>query len=114
MTINGIRYAPKQVVCFGMDDVAYEPSFGLIIQCLVTGEKENLFVMQILDTVCWNRHLHAFEVKISRAIKVLKYDDLIDHHPLHLCKKINSCFVSLKYFLTQKKFFLLNSVLLIK
>lgn len=71
----------------------YEPTFGVVIQCLVTGHNETLFVLQQLRTVQWNQHFHAFEVQETDYIIVLKYDNFMDHHPLLLSKKQNQSFV---------------------
>ncbi len=72
-----------------------EPSFGIIIELLVAGCSGTLFVLRELETIQWNRHLHAFQVKETTNIIVLNLDDFVDHHPLNLIKNDNSVYICL-------------------
>lgn len=45
-----------------------------------------------LETIQWNSHLHAFQVKETAHIIIL---NIVDHHPLHLIKKNNSLYITL-------------------
>ena len=59
-TVNGTTYKREDVVCYGIEDE--KPLFGKIMQCLVTPTEETVLVICALNTSCWNKHFHSFEV----------------------------------------------------
>ena len=58
-----------------------EPTFCEVVDILDSPVSETLFIVQLLTTVCYNQHYHAYEVSPTGIITVY-HDDFSDYHPL--------------------------------
>lgn len=96
---NGTKYSKNDVLIISMDDD--EPVFGLVRYFIITGVKQILIVMTLLETNQYKTHLHSYEVK-KTSCTFATLNDLIDYHPLALLKSFQASlatvyFVNLKY-----------------
>lgn len=58
--VKGTLYKPGMVIVVSCEEL---PEFGLIHQIILHEKNKIYFVFKILHFVCFNRHLHAFEVE---------------------------------------------------
>ena len=78
------------------------PMFGEITHVIVTNVNQYYLISDILHTVCFDPHFHAYEVEHNAVPThhIIQPSSLIDHHPLgiYTCKNPQpTLFVSLKY-----------------
>ena len=77
-------------------------TFGLVEKIMVVAQNEDvIFQCKILQVVKHGEHLNACQVCWSEEVRYIKYESLIDFHPLGLhkgfqCNKTKS-FVVLRY-----------------
>ena len=76
------------------------PQFGVIEDIIL--HNGPLFILEPLQTVCFNKHFHAYEVVPTpvRTFLVVTQINLADYHPLGIYQVQNSrkSFVPLKYY----------------
>jgi hypothetical protein len=96
--IKGTKYQKK--VCVLMKFQGQTPQFGVIEDIIL--HNGPLFILEPLHTVCFNKHLHAYEVVPTpvRTFLVIRQHTLADYHPLGIYQAQNSrkSFVPLKYY----------------
>ena len=75
------------------------PTFGLLIDILLTDVDEHLFVCETLKLERYAEHLHAYEVAREKPtpIAFCKQRDLSDYHPLALYKLTDAMYNVPKY-----------------
>ena len=98
--VLGTKYKPGEIVVISVDTV---PKFGLISDVIVLDVDNYFIVCEVLHTIRFNSHYHAYEVSRDTAptFVFLKQSDMSDHSVLGLYNKITFSFVSLKYHITQ-------------
>lgn len=92
--VLGTTYKPGGVVIISVETV---PTFGLISDIIVLNTTNYLLVAKKMHTVCYNAHLHGYEVdhcEVQPEYVFLKQSHLVDHNMLGLYKKT---YVILKY-----------------
>lgn len=100
VVVGGTRYG---VGCVLITALHYGiPSFGLVEKILVETQNEIVvFQCKVLQMVKHEEHLSAYQVCLSDEVKNIKYEDLVDFHPLGLHKGFecnsNKSFVVLRY-----------------
>lgn len=62
------------------------PLFGLIKYILVNSSNNVCLVCELLHTVAFSDHFHAFNVKCSCILKSFLIENLLDYHPVLYCK----------------------------
>lgn len=97
LEINGTKYSRNGVVVLG---VAELPTFGIISDLVSSGAKYYL-VCEVMFTICFNHHFHAYEVcKIDEPEYVVcEQKELSDHYVLSKYTVSGKYFVPLKYHL---------------
>ncbi|KAE8750531.1 hypothetical protein FOCC_FOCC002825 [Frankliniella occidentalis] len=96
---NGTLY--KKNVCLVIDtDFAGHPVFGLVDNILMNSEENVCFVVTVLQTENFNRHLHCYAVSDSSCFKCVKLTDLFSYTPVFYAALANGrkC-VSLHHYL---------------
>ena len=76
------------------------PSFGKIVETILTPSEEVIFVVSLLHTVQYHYHFHAYEIIATNEVDLYQYKDLKTHHPLEASKPYgthNKTMVCLKY-----------------
>lgn len=102
LDINSVVYKKRAIVVLAAEEDDL-PVFGEIQHVVVVDVDNYYFVVLILDTICFQPHLHSYEVQhpSSPEYGVVKPNDLVDHHPLGLytCTVLHQSLqlVSLKY-----------------
>ena len=78
------------------------PVFGVIKEIFKIDSKY-FFVYNVLNTLCFVSHMHAYEVNYSNIVEIVKIDLLYDYYPLGLyhSQLYNALFVSLKYHIVE-------------
>ena len=95
--MNGTTYKPKNVVALSM--YMSMPVFGEIVSILTTDVSECYFICELLQTVSFNTHLHAYEVerqKFPIPIIVCRHQDFADPHVLAIYHISNLKLITLK------------------
>ncbi len=95
--IYGTVYKPQDIVVVSNDLL---PTFGRIQSILITDMNKCYFVCELLHTICFNSHYHAYEVSIQAmpmSIVIRTQNEFVDHHILSLYHISNLNFISLKY-----------------
>lgn len=82
MEIHGILYKPGAIVVLDCDLM---PVFGVVKE-IVNINSCFYLVCNLLHTVCFVHHIHAYEVQELSIVKPIKVNSLYDHHPLGLYK----------------------------
>lgn len=99
--LNWIEVLGTKYMSGGVVILSGEPdySFGLIVDVVVFDVDNYFLVCEILNTDCFNAHLHAFEVShsVPHAYSFVKQTNLADHSVLGLYKKGGNMFIVLKY-----------------
>jgi hypothetical protein len=60
------------------------PEFGQVKDIVIEEDQRVAFVVNILQTECFNYHYHSYEVTDSGEFRLVRQDQLIDFHPLCL------------------------------
>lgn len=99
--INGTRYSKGDLLICGMCDD--DPLFGKLVDLVVTQNNECWLVLQPFKATRFNQHFNSFEIEPQGNYIICQQQDLVDHHPLSICKSFDSTlrstnFVTLKYF----------------
>ena len=97
--INGIRYKPGPFLVVQSDLM---PQFGKIKDIVVVDTEECFFVISVYETEFFNSHYHAYEVSSydQTSYLLIRPNNLIDHHVLHLYNVLSHqhvSFIPLKY-----------------
>ena len=82
MRIRGTLYSVGTVVLTKfIEDM---PVFGRIVDIVLHESTKPLLVIDLLETMCFNKHFYAYEVKENtiRAFYLCTQSDLADHHTL--------------------------------
>ena len=92
--LKGTRYSIGCIVVLDS-----EPTFGLLIDILLTDVDICLFVCDVLKTGGHVEHLHAFEVIKEKPTPVVFYKqtDSADHHPLASYELNDAMYIVPKY-----------------
>ena len=100
MRIRGTLYNVGAVVLTKFNEDM--PVFGRIVDIILQESMKPLLVVDVLETMCFNRHFYAYEVKEEniRAFYVCKQSDLADYHTLSIYTPQNSrqLMIPLKYY----------------
>jgi len=94
--VLGTTYKPGEIVVVSVETV---PTFGLITDIIVMDTTNYFLVIKKMHTICFNAHLHGYEVDYSGLqpeYTFLKQSHLVDHNTLGLYKK-RFTYVILKY-----------------
>ena len=100
MVVGGTRYSVGCVLITALHYGIH--AFGLVEKIMVVVQNEDVvFQCKIIQVVKHEEHLNACQVCLSEEVKYIKYENLIDFHPLGLhkgfeCNKTKS-FVVLRY-----------------
>ena len=99
LEINGTKYSPNSVVVLG---VAELPTFGVITDLVSSGAKYYL-VCEVMFTICFSYHFHAYEVQNADDPEyvVCQQTELFDHYVLSKYTVAGNDFVPLKYHLIE-------------
>ena len=97
--INGTLYKPGAFVVVQSDLM---PQFGKIEDIVIIDTDNSFFVVSIYKTNVFNSHYHAYEVFSCKpsVYLLIRPNDLIDHHVLHLYNVLSHphvSFIPLKY-----------------
>lgn len=78
------------------------PVFGVIKEIFKIS-RDYFVVCNVLNTLCFVSHIHAYEVNYSQTVEIIKISLLYDYHPLGLYHSPldNSLVVSLKYHIVE-------------
>ena len=92
----GTTYKSGGVVILSTDSEDGIPTFGLIIEILITDVDKYFIVCEIMHTDCFCTHYHAYKITqdSNPSYAFVKQNDLCDHAVLGLYK---SQYVVLKY-----------------
>ena len=98
--VSGTKYRQNDIVVRSYQ--RDEPVFGRVAHFIATSSQEYYFVLNLLDTVGFSEHFHAFKVSFGGSqIDVCVQADLADHHPLVENKTFDSTmsetFIRMKY-----------------
>lgn len=82
--VQGTKYIEGSVVA--LDSTEILPTFGIIIDILITEADNPYFVCEVLYTEEFSVHLHSFVVTREKPIPIsfCTPDELADHHTLGL------------------------------
>ena len=74
------------------------PLFGKIRDILVH-RNHFYFACNVLHTVCFNSHFHAYEVSNSKEYTLCTHSDLVDPYVLsvYTLSSFSTCFIPMKY-----------------
>ena len=92
--VLGTTYKPGGIVVISVETV---PTFGLISDVIVLDTTDYFLVVKKMHTVCFNAHLHGYEVdhcELQPEYFFLKQSHLADHNMLGFYK---NSYVILKY-----------------
>ena len=78
------------------------PMFGTLKHIAVVEVNRYYFIVELLHTVCYNPHYHAYEVTTQGQLTVVQLSELADHHPLSVYTTNHLRFVIMKYHVVQK------------
>ena len=100
VSIRGTTYNAGEVVMLPSD---IEPAFSIIRYLIKASNETWLLVLEVLETVKYDVHYHAFRVKhsCSPSLVMCKQAALVDPHPLVLNFSFNlqsHFFVCVKYY----------------
>ena len=100
MRIRGTLYSVGTVVLTKfIEDM---PVFGRIVDIVLHESTKPLLVIDLLETMCFNKHFYAYEVKENtiRAFYLCTQSDLADYHTLSIYTPQNShqFMIPLKYY----------------
>ena len=98
--IDGTVYKPGSVVVLTS---SLMPQFGIITDILMLNIDDYYFSCELLCTVSFNEHFHAYEVTRSSLVNLVicKQSELIDYHVLGMYAVAAKHSVSLKYHLME-------------
>lgn len=74
--INGTKYAINSVVCINVNDI--NPVFGKIKHIIISPTQNLFFVYTKMITLCYCRHLSAFEVEATQDMGFVSQENLSD------------------------------------
>lgn len=99
LEINGTKYSHNNVVVLEVTDM---PTFG-IIRDLVSSGARYYFVCEVMFTICFNHHFHAYEVRKDDEPEyvVRCQTELADHYVLSIYTVSGKDFIPLKYHLVE-------------
>ena len=94
MQFQGTKYPKGCIVA--LDSSGILPTFGIIMDIILTDFDNVHFVCEALTTDEFSDHLHSFIVKREKPtpLVICKQDELADYHPLgvyELCVFITTC-----------------------
>ena len=92
--LQGTRYSVGCIIVLNSS-----PTFGLLIDILLTDVDEHLFVCEALKLERYAEYLHAYEVAREKPtpIAFCKQRNLSDYHPLALYKLTDAMYIVPKY-----------------
>ena len=76
MKVNGITYKTGYIVVLS---VILTPLLGWIQNIIVYDINNYYFVCKLLDTVCFCKHFHSYEIRGISDIVIVKHEDLHYH-----------------------------------
>lgn len=85
--ISGTKYYSDQCLMLSFDNDL--PLFGKILFILVYKQVDVFFIFGKFETVCLNKHLHAYEVQDTEELFVCKYLELNNIKPV-FCHTVSS------------------------
>jgi len=85
LTVAGVQYARGNIVVLDINEVG--PVFGKISTFVCSQSGEWCLVVEVIqaEKFCYHFHAHAIQDVILPVYKVVKFDELADHHALHCC-----------------------------
>ena len=87
--------------CIVVLSVNLTPVFGRLRSIVVHDVNNYLLVCNVMNTICFSKHYHSYEVEETPEIVLVNHSDLYDHTPLSLYHVFNCLYVSLKYYLIE-------------
>lgn len=98
--IDGTVYKTGSVVVLTS---SLMPQFGTIMNIVMLNVDDYYFVCELLCTVNFSEHFHAYEVTRNSVIHLVicKQSELVDHHVLGMYSVAAKHLVSLKYHLME-------------
>lgn len=87
VNVNGTVHRRETVIA--LDTHCIDRSMGKIKQIIINKSSVVSFVYQKMQTVCFSRHVHAFEVMETNEWGFISFSDLIDYTPYNLHSMAN-------------------------
>ena len=91
MIYRGVKYETGKIVAVKSTDT--DPVFGVILAIITFVDIDVMLVMETLETVGFDPHFHAYEVKPSsvRCVVVMPPTDLLDHNIVGSYQPFSDC-----------------------
>lgn len=83
----GQNYRVNMILICGKDDTF--PLFGQITNVL-TVDDDVFFVVNVMKTICFDDHYHAYEVEFLTIEKIIHIDELLHYHPIDVYTPIST------------------------
>jgi len=85
VTVAGVQYVKNNIILLDVHELGHV--FGRISTFVCARNDEWYLVVEVIsdDKFCSHYHAHAIAEVKPPAYKLVKFDELIDHHPLHCC-----------------------------
>lgn len=97
--LNGTRYCKGVAINGDIHHDTSFPLFGELEKIFITSSQEVFFCLKNFQTVNFNAHFHAFELRPHSSFSIIKTTDLHDFHVHNVVVRHSSHFVtSLNYF----------------
>ena len=93
--VDGTTYCPDDIVIVDYKEGSY--LFGSIKQAFFIYGKPYL-LCEILKTLCFDVHYHAYEVRFTNLLRVVVVGDLFDYHVLGSYIVAGKLLVPLRHF----------------
>lgn len=100
IVVNGTRYSTGCAVILSYEDDNYK--FGQIIS-VIHASGTDFLQCTVMETLAFNRHFHAYEVKATEASRLVEIDNILDYHPLGIYRKAGKLFIVLKHFVSPER-----------
>ena len=100
VSVSGTKYKTGAVVQTGFHNLL--PVFAIARKIILVGGDPSklMFIVEVIDTVCFSEHYHAYEVQMSeKGYEIYSQDEFVTYLPMNITSPVNGIglYVNVKY-----------------
>ena len=100
VSVSGTKYKTGAVAQTGFHNLL--PAFAIARKIILVGGDPSklMFIVEVMDSVCFSEHYHAYEVQMSKkGYEIYSQDESVTYLPMNITSPLNGIglYVNVKY-----------------